>query len=409
MLADLGTPEGGFALGARRRTPPGVEGSTYVWTPAELAEVLGADDGRLGGRPARRHRPAGTFEHGTSTAAAACATRGGRRGGGTATGGSGARPAPAARRRQRPQPGPRRQGGARLERAGGRRAGRDRRAARPARPGRGGDRAAPTCWWRCTSTATAAGAGSPATARCGAPRAVLEDLGDLAEGLLALAAVTGETAVGHGGSTLRSTQVLDEFGDGDGPSYDTARATVDPRLGAGRDVRPTRPTTPTRAGRPRPRVRSLTAAALTRRHRVGAQRPSGRWRRRRRRGERGAAVRRLGSGGGRGAARRSARGRGRRGAGRPARRRPARGGARRHGTGPGRRGGRAGATDAVPLLAAARPGRRRGRGLRVPRLRLRPPDDRPGRAAPRSVRGRRGQPQRGGGAGGSRPRDEIAM
>ncbi|MGY1774859.1 thioredoxin domain-containing protein [Geodermatophilus sp. SYSU D00804] len=65
LVRDLGTPEGGFASALDADTD-GVEGLTYVWTPAQLTEVLGDDDGRwaaelfaVTGR--------GTFEHGTST------------------------------------------------------------------------------------------------------------------------------------------------------------------------------------------------------------------------------------------------------------------------------------------------------------------------------------------------------
>jgi uncharacterized protein YyaL (SSP411 family) len=65
LLRDLRTPEGGFASALDADTE-GVEGLTYVWTPAQLAEVLGEDDGRwaaeLFGVTER-----GTFEHGTST------------------------------------------------------------------------------------------------------------------------------------------------------------------------------------------------------------------------------------------------------------------------------------------------------------------------------------------------------
>ncbi len=64
LLRDLGTPEGGFASALDADTE-GEEGATYVWTPAELAEVLGAEDGEwaaallaVSGR--------GTFEHGAS-------------------------------------------------------------------------------------------------------------------------------------------------------------------------------------------------------------------------------------------------------------------------------------------------------------------------------------------------------
>lgn len=65
LLRDLGTAHGGFASALDADTD-GVEGLTYVWSPAELVEVLGADDGAdavslLG------VTEVGTFEHGRST------------------------------------------------------------------------------------------------------------------------------------------------------------------------------------------------------------------------------------------------------------------------------------------------------------------------------------------------------
>src|SRR6202008_172516 len=42
IVRDLGTPEGGFASALDADTD-GVEGLTYVWTPAQLDDVLGAD------------------------------------------------------------------------------------------------------------------------------------------------------------------------------------------------------------------------------------------------------------------------------------------------------------------------------------------------------------------------------
>ncbi|HWM00925.1 MAG TPA: thioredoxin domain-containing protein [Actinophytocola sp.] len=65
LLRRLRTPEGGFAASLDADTD-GVEGLTYAWTPDQLVEVLGADDGgwaaELLGVTA-----AGTFEHGMST------------------------------------------------------------------------------------------------------------------------------------------------------------------------------------------------------------------------------------------------------------------------------------------------------------------------------------------------------
>jgi len=65
LLRDLRTPEGGFASALDADTD-GVEGLTYAWTRAQLVEVLGPADGaaaaELFGVTA-----AGTFEHGAST------------------------------------------------------------------------------------------------------------------------------------------------------------------------------------------------------------------------------------------------------------------------------------------------------------------------------------------------------
>ncbi|WP_433783166.1 thioredoxin domain-containing protein [Actinomycetospora sp. CA-101289] len=65
LLRDLRTGDGGFAS-ALDADADGEEGTTYVWSPAELVEVLGADDGawaaELLGVTAE-----GTFEHGRST------------------------------------------------------------------------------------------------------------------------------------------------------------------------------------------------------------------------------------------------------------------------------------------------------------------------------------------------------
>jgi uncharacterized protein len=65
LVRDLGTPEGGFASALDADTE-GVEGLTYVWTPEQLVEVLGEDDGRWAAA-AFEVTDAGTFEHGTST------------------------------------------------------------------------------------------------------------------------------------------------------------------------------------------------------------------------------------------------------------------------------------------------------------------------------------------------------
>ncbi|WP_324193908.1 thioredoxin domain-containing protein [Nocardia blacklockiae] len=70
LLDDLGTEHGGFASALDADThvepgAPGVEGATYVWTPAQLTEVLGADDGAWAAE-VFGITEAGNFEHGTS-------------------------------------------------------------------------------------------------------------------------------------------------------------------------------------------------------------------------------------------------------------------------------------------------------------------------------------------------------
>ena len=64
ILRDLGTPEGGFASALDADTD-GVEGLTYSWTPAQLVEALGEDDGAYAA-DLFGVTPQGTFEKGTS-------------------------------------------------------------------------------------------------------------------------------------------------------------------------------------------------------------------------------------------------------------------------------------------------------------------------------------------------------
>ncbi len=64
LLRDLATPEGGFASALDADTD-GVEGLTYVWTPADLVDVLGPDAEWAAGL--FEVTAAGTFEHGAST------------------------------------------------------------------------------------------------------------------------------------------------------------------------------------------------------------------------------------------------------------------------------------------------------------------------------------------------------
>ena len=65
LIRDLGTTEGGFASALDADTE-GVEGLTYVWTPDQLIAVLGPDDGRWAAEQFEV-TDGGTFEHGTST------------------------------------------------------------------------------------------------------------------------------------------------------------------------------------------------------------------------------------------------------------------------------------------------------------------------------------------------------
>ncbi|GAB3594866.1 thioredoxin domain-containing protein [Angustibacter peucedani] len=69
LVQRLGTPEGGLASALDADTVVdghGVEGLTYVWTPGELVDVLGPDDGAWLAQVGRVTE-AGTFEHGRST------------------------------------------------------------------------------------------------------------------------------------------------------------------------------------------------------------------------------------------------------------------------------------------------------------------------------------------------------
>jgi uncharacterized protein YyaL (SSP411 family) len=64
LLRDLRTEQGGFASALDADTD-GEEGLTYVWTPAQLADALGEEDGRWAAEQFDV-TPAGTFEHGSS-------------------------------------------------------------------------------------------------------------------------------------------------------------------------------------------------------------------------------------------------------------------------------------------------------------------------------------------------------
>jgi uncharacterized protein len=64
LLDGLGTRQGGFAASLDADTA-GHEGATYVWTPRQLIDVLGPEDGRWAAELLEVSL-AGTFEHGTS-------------------------------------------------------------------------------------------------------------------------------------------------------------------------------------------------------------------------------------------------------------------------------------------------------------------------------------------------------
>src|SRR5246127_3387671 len=64
MITELGTAEGGFAA-ALDADSDGAEGLFYTWTPAELTDALGADDGEWAAL-AFKVTGSGTFEHGRS-------------------------------------------------------------------------------------------------------------------------------------------------------------------------------------------------------------------------------------------------------------------------------------------------------------------------------------------------------
>ena len=65
LLRELRTPEGGFASALDADTD-GVEGAFYAWTPAQLKETLGEEDGAWAAEIFNVTEE-GTFEHGTST------------------------------------------------------------------------------------------------------------------------------------------------------------------------------------------------------------------------------------------------------------------------------------------------------------------------------------------------------
>jgi uncharacterized protein len=265
MLAALGTAEGGLASSLDADTPDGdghgVEGLTYVWTPQELAELLGPEDGAWA---VDLLKVTGTFEHGTSTLQLARDVW--------------ARPKEAERwRRVR-------------ERL------REARAARP-QPGRDDKVVAA---WNGLAVAALAETGAlldrpdlVAAAEgvaglllrvhrvdgrlrrvsrdgvAGRPGGVLEDYGDVVEGLLALHAVTGDTTWTVAAGELLDV-VLDEFFGPDGV-HDTPADGTDAVL-VTRPADPTDNAYPSGASAAAGALLSYAALTGSARHREAAER-----------------------------------------------------------------------------------------------------------------------------------------
>ena len=212
MVRDLRTPEAGFSS-ALDADSEGVEGKFYAWTPAQLVEVLGADDGRWAA-DFYAVGESGSFEHGTSVLQRLGETDDLDR-----LESVRARLWTAREKRVHP---------ARDDKVIA--AWNGLAIAALAETGFLLDRAdlvdaaeqaadlLRTLHWdgergRLVRTSR----GGRASGHAG----VLEDYGDLAEGLLALHAVTGDPRRVHGAEALLAT-VLAHFGDGQGGFYDTA-------------------------------------------------------------------------------------------------------------------------------------------------------------------------------------------
>jgi uncharacterized protein YyaL (SSP411 family) len=213
MLRDLRTDQGGLAsaLDADSETPGGghEEGAYYVWTPEQLREVLGEDDGAYA---IELFDVTGTFEHGTSVLQL-------RRGPDDERRHARVREALHAARTRRIPPG------------------RDDKVVaawnglavaalaecgayfdRPDLIAAAEDvvRLLRTVHWRGGRLLRTSRAGS-----AGANAGVLEDYADLAEGLIALYSVTGDAAHADFAGELLDV-VLDRFADGKGGFFDTA-------------------------------------------------------------------------------------------------------------------------------------------------------------------------------------------
>jgi len=257
LLRDLRTEQGGFAS-ALDADSEGVEGKYYVWTPAELRDLLGKDDGEWAARVWDVTKE-GTFEHGASVL----------------------------QRLAEPDD---------LERYERVRATLHAARARRVPPSRDDKVVAA---WNGLAIAALAEAGAlfdrpelvEAAATCadlmrdlhwaeerllrtsrdgraGRNAGVLEDYGDLAEGLLALYAVTGEPGrVGGAGALL--DVVLDHFAAPDGGFYDTAD---DAEALVRRPQDPTDNATPSGSSAAAGALLSYAALTGSARHREAAER-----------------------------------------------------------------------------------------------------------------------------------------
>jgi uncharacterized protein len=218
MLAELGTAQGGIASSLDADTD-GVEGSTYVWTPDDLVEALGVEDGAWAAQ-LLTVTAVGTFEHGFSTLQLLADPDDSDRW-------ASVRRRLAARRATRAQP-------ARDDKVVA--AWNGLAVAALAETGALLDRpdlvdAAAGVARLLVGTHLVDGRLRRASRDgvVGVHAGVLEDYADVAEGLLALFAVTGDAAwLGQAGGLL--DVVLAHFADGNGGFLDTADDQTDPRI-----------------------------------------------------------------------------------------------------------------------------------------------------------------------------------
>ena len=276
MLDALGTAEGGLASSLDADTPVAgrdgvhpVEGATYVWTPSELAEVLGVQDGAWAA-DLLVVTASGTFEHGASTLQLA---RDPWADDGERARWSTVRARLLAARSQRPQPG--RDDKVVAAWNGLAVAALAETGALCGRPDllRAAERAAELL----LSTHVVDGRLRRVSraGRVGAPEGVLEDYGDVCEGLLALHAVTGDERWAVAAGELLDV-VLTEFVDADGSLRDTSSVVGDTALsGLGRPRDPSDNAYPSGSSAAAGALLHHSALAGSARHREVAERALG--------------------------------------------------------------------------------------------------------------------------------------